>query len=82
MLNILGNVQQIIMNKKDDILFYCSHDLNLCGIAIELNRTSSWARFAGYSIVKRWQLIALFMLLRLMNKYISLYIKLGFVYTL
>lgn len=80
--NILGYVQQITMNKNDDILFYCSHDLNLCGIAIEVNRTFSWVCFAGYSIIKIWQLIVLFMLLYLMNKYISLYIKLSFVYTL
>lgn len=70
------------MNKRGDILFYSSHDLNLCGIAIEVNRTFSWVRFAGYGIIKIWQLIVLFMLLYLMNKYISLYIKLGFVYTL
>lgn len=81
-LNILGYLQQIIFSKNDDILFYCSHDLNLCGIAIEVNRTFSWVRFAGYSIIKIWQLIVLFMLLHLMNKYISLNIRLSFVYTL
>lgn len=80
--NILGYVQQTMMNKNDDILFYCSHDLNLCGIAIEVNRTFSRVCFAGYGIIKIWQLIVLFMLLYLMNKYISLYIKLSFVYTL
>ena len=80
--NILGYVQQIMMNKNDDILFYCSHDIILCGIGTEVNRTFSWVCFAGYSIIKIWQLIVLFMLLYLMNKYISLYIKLSFVYTL
>lgn len=80
--NILGYSQQIIFSKNNGILFYCSHDLNLCGIAIEVNRTFSWVRFAGYSIIKIWQLIVLFMLLHLMNKYISLNIRLSFVYTL
>lgn len=80
--NILGYIQQTTMSKNDDILFYCSHDLNLYGIAIEVNRTFSRVCFAGYGIIKIWQLIVLFMLLYLMNKYISLYIKLSFVYTL